>query len=378
MWYPTAHRLPGNDVLVAAGFKKCCDGDADANNQLALYHPKTDSWTKLGGMPDNLITPGIKDYTHIWSLPRPVMMDGLERHVVMAGYQGTLSFYNTDPATPEDKRWTAPPNPSRASGGTAWDSTALLAPTGELLIAGGGNAPATIDLYDPTKGSWRSIDTGVRRDNGASVLLPDGTVLLINGGDRQDPKAVPAPQIFDPFKSTGAVETLPTWSADGDARAYHSFALLLRDGRVLLGGGLDGNGHEIGCERTDMRVFTPPYLGRGAQGCVKRPVVKADRELRFGQRADAGDNECMPTTVRFEGPSPRKARGASLMALGSFTHAFDQNQRYVALDVVDVRDGEVDLVIAQDQVPISGVYNLFLIAEDGTPSEGVTARIVVG
>jgi hypothetical protein len=381
MWYPTAAKLPGGDVLVTGGFYRYTlidAGDANANDNVAIYHPATDSWTRLGSVPDNLITPGVKDYTHIWQLPHPIKVNGLDRHVAMAGYKGTLVFYNTDPSTPEGDRPVQAPNPNRPSGGAAWDTSALLAPTGEFFMVGGGNAPDMIDMYDPIKGTWRSIQTGVKRDNGASVLLPDGTILLINGQDRTDWNIVPAPQIFDPW--TGSIKTLPQWDGDNASRAYHSIALLLKDGRVLLGGGIDGKGHEIACERTDMRLFTPPYLQGSSNGssCVQRPTIKAasDKAIEFTVHKD-GKNSGSITTVAFDGPAPRKTRGASLMALGSFTHAFDQNQRYVPLKIVAQRPGQLDLAIEDAQVPIGGLYNLFLIAEDGTPSVGVSARINV-
>ncbi len=108
---------------------------------------------------------------------------------------------------PVVQRYTTPPNADRASGGMAWDTTAVLAPTGEIMVVGGGNTPDTIDLYQPMTNTWRSFPADLLWDNGASVLLPDGTVLLISGSDRTDVNAVPPPQTFDPF--TGALMTLP-------------------------------------------------------------------------------------------------------------------------------------------------------------------------
>jgi hypothetical protein len=61
-------------------------------------------------------------------------------------------------------------------------------------------------------------------------------------------------------------------------RGYHNVALLLKDGRVLIGGGRvysdDKEGkYRIGCERPELRLFSPPYLFRGP-----RPRIKADTE----------------------------------------------------------------------------------------------------
>ena len=42
-------------------------------------------------------------------------------------------------------------------------------------------------------------------------------------------------------------------------RGYHSVSLLLKDGRILTGGGKDKT-HFTGCEKNELRIYTPPYL----------------------------------------------------------------------------------------------------------------------
>ncbi len=577
MWSPTAARIPGvEDILVTGGFKECCSGTSDANDQVALYNPSANTWTSLGTIPNNTITPSSEQYTHIWPLAQPVTLRKVPRQLVMAGFQGRMTFYNADPALPSDTpRWFEPrvAKPTEGSaGGASWDATALLAPTGELLSAGSGAGAisTTVDLYDPVKRTWRSIDTGIQRSDAASVLLPDGTVLMVNGASTDDEgqPVVTPPQIVDLW--SGQVSTLEVWADDPLPRGLQAVALLLRDGRVLIGGGRGGRRNTIACERSDMRVFTPPYLrpgrclqrtqiippdgnpsegggaeengqeengieenpdeGRSEEGLpderrfeegtpedgrredgrredgrpengrpedgrpedgrpedgspddgspedgrpddstpgdnrptdggtneIRPDEVRPEREnpdednadernpegqplnerppferppdqqpptsqppnddrqnfninedpsqnpplnepnpvkkrsspshthpkralsqipIEFSMRRDAAANT-QRTMVRFIGPPPRETRGASLMAFGSFSRGYDQGQRYVAVDVVERRDGEVDLVVAPGQPPISGLYNLFLIAEDGTPSVGVLARITL-
>src|SRR5262249_14201812 len=115
------------------------------------------------------------------------------------------------------------------------------------------------------RGTWRTKDTGIGRRNGASVLLPDGKVLLVNGWDEEGrlPGDRKRPQVLDP--KTLAVDTFGAWHDDSRERGYHSFALLLKDGRVLIGGGIyprvDGvEIASIGCERTDVRIYEPANL----------------------------------------------------------------------------------------------------------------------
>ncbi|KAI8916758.1 hypothetical protein DFJ77DRAFT_353894 [Powellomyces hirtus] len=387
MWYPTAARLTNGDILVTGGFARCCSGDSDANDNVAIYHPSTNSWTRLGFVPNHLITPSLRDYTHIWVLPKPTTVNGALRHVAMMGYKGIMTYYNTDPSTPEWQRITTAPNGNRQlsqGNGGGYDATSFQSPTGELVTVGGGSQPWKLDAYNPLTSSWRSLDTTFSRDNPTSVLLPDGTVLLLNGRNRFDPNQVPPPQIFDPFTNT--ITTLPAWTDDPNIRAYHSWALLLKDGRVAVGGGIDERGHDIACERVDVRIFTPPYLrNTQTKNCITRPQITTTTSSPITFTMDRSQSTAAnpPTTVSFSGAAIRSVRGASLMALGSFTHSFDQHQRYVPLNVQVVAQpngatpGTLTLSVPMGEALLEGLYNLFLIGEDGVPSVGALAKITV-
>ena len=70
------------------------------------------------------------------------------------------------------------------------------------------------------------------------------------------------------------------------------------------------------------------------------------------------------------------------MAPGSMTHSFDQNQRYVglryeAINGASAGDAKQIRVFPPEtafQAP-AGEYLLFLVSEDGVPSEAVTVRV---
>ncbi len=55
-----------------------------------------------------------------------------------------------------------------------------------------------------------------------------------------------------------------------------------------------------------------------------------------------------PFTVRFKGPAPRADGVVVLMALGAFTHGFDQNQRAVPLTATVSGPGEVTVMPPRD------------------------------
>ena len=167
------------------------------------------------------MAPGLKDYTHTFLLPTPFNDGAHTRQIAMMGWSGRVLLMSTDAGLSSTERFSLRPHASRpgANGGSApaWDSSAALLPSGQLLFVGGTNDPSIArraDVYDVTKDSWASVDTGIGRRNGSTVLLPDGTVLLANGwdedgnltGDRRQP------QILDP--RTKQVKTFDAWPND--------------------------------------------------------------------------------------------------------------------------------------------------------------------
>lgn len=390
MWYPTETRLPGGKVLVAGGFTSKCTDSSCMNRDLEIFDPEAlifdhspwKTWVYHSMAPDTY-DPGIKDYTHTFLLPRPVPAElggGVERQLVLMGWPGKMAFLSLDEGLQMRDRVYVPASdqfmrPGRAA---AWDSSAALVGTGEIMVMGGGPNPKAeaqrIDLYNPWTGRWRSKGTGITRHNPALTLLPDGTVLIVNGerGDGPngevdgDPSALGdrhRPQVYDPY--TDRLTTLPPWDdANPKDRGYHSFALLLKDGRVMLGGGMVGLG-QVGCERPDARVFSPPYLFKG-----ERPVVRTFGPAPFEARLGGS------FTLEVTGPRVRADRGVVLMALGSETHSFDQNQRYVPLRHEVLSDGKLRVFSPRDafEAP-EGDYVLYVISEGGAPSEGRIARV---
>lgn len=153
-------------------------------------------------------------------------------------------------------------------------------------------------------------------------------------------------------------------------RGYHNISLLLKDGRVLIGGGRiykdgDQGEYRIGCERPELRIFSPPYLFRGP-----RPEITniSDRKLVLGQSK---------IVVDFESASVSESEGVVLMALGAETHSFDQNQRRVITQYQELAPGKLEVVAPENSlIAPEGTYNLFLISEKGVPSVAHTIEIV--
>lgn len=372
-WYPTVTRLVDSRILITGGFTRCC-GESFTNRSASLLSLNPDSKT-LSLKPivrhsDGLeaISPGMLDYTHVYVLPKPVKAEKENRHdrpIAMVGVAGIVAlFSDSDGVSGKDRFW-IPPNGRR--GAPAEGSTGALAPTGEILLSGGSNDPKTAQqaaFYHPETDSWRTVETGIGRDHPASVLLPDATILIVNGeggngftGDRR------RPQIIDPDR--GSVETGSPWPDDPLERGYHNIAILLKDGRVLIGGGRASESKSVGCERADLRIYSPAYLKKGP-----RPRFELTSEpliLRTNGNT---------TVLRIRGAPVREKNGAALLALGSTTHGFDQNQRYVALNYRLRQDGTLEISPPRggDSAP-PGDYLLFLVSDRGAPSEGLHVRL---
>ena len=80
--------------------------------------------------------------------------------------------------------------------------------------------------------------------------------------------------------------------------------------------------------------------------------------------------------LSYSGAEPRADRGVVLMALGSETHSFDQNQRYVPLVASRSSAGHLTVQApANSTFAPEGDYLLFVLSDQGVPSEGRIVHI---
>jgi hypothetical protein len=234
-----------------------------------------------------------------------------------------------------------------------------------MLIGGGGVPPSTqnaatdtCEILDlgRTSPQWRSAASmGRPRVMCDAVLLPDRTVLVVNGSaagwahDANQP--VYDTEIFNP--STGAWTRVCSRRVP---RLYHASALLLPDGRVLTAGSDETyniepfHKHELRIE-----IFSPPYLFRGA-----RPEFApggAPDGITYGSRF----------IVRT--PHGRSIGSAALLRPGTATHSMNMDQRYVGLRIASRSASRLTLEAPPNgNVAPPGYYMLFLVNKDGVPS----------
>jgi len=215
-----------------------------------------------------------------------------------------------------------------------------------------------VDVYDPLFG-WRpSLDLGAPRHHPSTVELPDGRTLIVNGHDMDNGgTSVQQAQYVDPADGFSVEAGVAT---SGVTRGYHSIALLLPDGRVLVAGGRDRD-TKTSLEKPTYQIYSPDYLSR------TRPVITAaPTDVGYGALFGIGVVGPVPTEV-------------VLLGLGSMTHSFDSNQRSIELPMgaVPGTTGGPTLVVAgapaDAHVAPPGHYLLVVLGPDRTPS---AARVV--
>ena len=145
--------------------------------------------------------------------------------------------------------------------------TATLLPNGKVLIAGGGpcewddfwgeicgGSPlSSAELFDPATETFSATGSmSIGRSDHTATLLKNGTVLItggVNSGNRSDATA----EIYDP--ATGGFTRVGDMS-DALGRFGHT-ASLLGDGRVLIAGGLQGEGSGFNGSTQTAELYDP-------------------------------------------------------------------------------------------------------------------------
>ena len=226
----TSTLLPNGKVLVAGGctqpFVLCHDGIASAE----LYDPSTGGWTPTGSM----TTPRVSHTATL--LPSgKVLVAGGEDDVVG---RSSAELYDPSAGT-----WTLTGNmntPRVAHTATLITSGPL---SGMVLVAGGSSVCAgclpvlaSAELYDPSTGIWSytgSMTLARAFGNQSSAALHDGSVLVVGGVTCCPYHLFNEAERYDAATQTWTPTSAKTTTAN-------EATMLLPDGRVLVAGGARG------------------------------------------------------------------------------------------------------------------------------------------
>jgi hypothetical protein len=344
--FPRLHLLPDGKVYFnAAGqaFNPAGEDYAEAQwNVASAYDPAKQTWTELGvpGATTGVTTaPGFRGSTSSTMLPLKPNADGSYTKASFLTAGGVLN----------------PPSPG-----------------GYLAVAQ--SQIATVDTAAADK--LTTEETGPLSQGrwyGSQVLMPTGEVITFSGSDRDE---VVAPGTEVPIKRAEQFDPVTKkWTPLASAnrvRTYHNTAVLMPDGRVMIGGHAtisalygknmtvaDGvTGPNDGRDPT-FEIFTPPALQRGARptieavaagGAKPDPCPGAPVAARTGSSLDV-----------FTGDDAGDIENAVLVRYPTQTHVVDGDQRTVELRVTSRDAKHLQLAMpASGNVLPPGPYMLFV------------------
>lgn len=336
-WYPTLLTLGDGRDMVFSGLN-----ETGGTNTTVEFYTANSGWSPQYSAP---WTPDLYPRLHL--LPNG--------KVFYSGSQTTSKLF--DPST---NTWNTNVATTNYSGMRTYGTSVLLPLTPannydpKVIIMGGGN-PATntteiIDMGSSTPAWQYGPNMSQGRIEMNAVLLPNGKILAVGGSvnDEDVNSAGLAADLYDPVSNTFS-------SAGSNAypRLYHSVALLLPDATVFLAGGNPSRG----TFEPHIEIYKPAYLFNSDGTLAARPsITAAPGTINYGQAFTV-------TT-----PSASSISSVVLVRNGSPTHAYDKDQREVALSFTA---GSGTLTVTgppNSNIAPPGNYMLFILNQTGVPS----------
>ncbi len=352
-WYPTLTGLGNGDVVTVSGLDDT--GQILTGNDNELFDPATKTWSKA---PDQYFP----TYPSLFLTAAGKLF-----------YSGSNAGYGPADKGRTPGLWDLKSGGFRPVGGLKapdqleTSSSVLLPPAQaqKVMVLGGGGVgesaastarTAIADLTAARPGFTPGPDLpagGTRYLN--SVILPDDTVFTTGGSSDYRGKHhsdLLKAQTYHPDTNSFTVAAAPTVGRD-----YHSEALLLPDGRVVVLGSnplfADKADTEPASFEQRIEIYTPPYLYQG-----DRPQITA-----------APGTAALGDTITVASPYPESITNAKLIRPSSVTHATDVEQRSVALPITARTTGGLTLTLPTNPNLLPpGWYMLFATDHNGTPS----------
>ncbi|KAJ1398029.1 Immunoglobulin-like fold [Sesbania bispinosa] len=239
------------------------------------------------------------------------------------------------------------------------------------------NTCARVKITDPNP-NWMVETMPGARVMSDMVLLPNGNVLIINGaGSGTAGWELGKDPVLSPFlyKTNSPIGSrFEVQNPSSTPRMYHSTAILVRDGRVVVAGSNPHVGYEFNNvtfpTELSVEAFSPSYLEPGFSDMRPRIVSPASQtKLKYGQKLK------VQFQVNVATLSPNLVL-VTMLAPPFNTHSFSMNQRLLALDPSNVTNVggsmyEIEVTIPGSRILAPpGFYLLFVVHKE-IPSEGI-------
>ncbi len=340
-WYPTANILNDEKVLVTCG---------NTSGNMDIYDIASDTFSTMTG--DTKHFPNL--YPGLHMLPNSVMVYSRTGW----GSAGAGGFATPDNQTafftftgPTSGVWNniVADTVNRAKGMSVMMYSSIPPYLRIMVMGGVDNATNnTYQILDATVLSALSawgpslpFPDGEHRSLCNAVLLPDGNVFLSGGIQRTNSPSAMYNPITDAWSAMAALPSI---------RDYHSVAILLPSGQVMV----------AGWNNTSIEIYNPPYLFAGA-----RPVITT-----------------IPTLVHhgqnfiIESPDAPSIAKVALIRPMAITHQTDGEQRVLEMPLTHDPANPTQLSLLAPHgghphaVAPKGYYMLFAVNIHGVPSEG--------
>jgi galactose oxidase len=357
-WYNVTVTLPDGRALTLGGNRTSGQsGDGE------IYDPIKNSWTMMSGIALAALTAGAADINRAMEHPR--MFVALDGRVFVPGPTPNMQFYSTGGSGSVTSAG------RRSNDEFSQNDVTVMFDVGKLLKAGGNiNYDRTNASFTPSSQNSYIINIS---NNSASVtpigpmhwprafangvVLPNGQVVVVGGADNgkgfSDDGNIRVPELFDPV--TNSWRDLAPMAKP---RPYHSIALLLPDGKVLVGGGgLCSSSDNCSVNHPDVEILSPPNLF----GATRPSITSAPATVTTGSGT-------------FDVTVSGTVTGFSLIRMSSVTHTVNTDQRFMRLASSGTTATRTLTAPANKNIAPPGYYMLFALNGD-VPSVAAIVKL---
>ncbi|KAK8642379.1 hypothetical protein V6N13_011723 [Hibiscus sabdariffa] len=242
------------------------------------------------------------------------------------------------------------------------------------------NTCARIAITDSNP-QWVMETMPLARVMGDMILLPNGNALLINGassgsaGWEMGRNPVLSPVLYRPDNKIGS--RFKTQNPTTIPRMYHSSAVLLRDGRVLVGG---SNPHAFYNftsaffpTELSLEAFSPAYFNAKFNNLRPKIVdLKSMSGFTYKKR--------ITIQVVITAEVAENSVSVTMVAPAFNTHSFSMNQRLIVLGddkVTALGNSAYNIEVTTPRscnLAPAGFYLLFVVHQD-IPSKGIWVKL---